>query len=282
MDPSAADTTTSDLGALHSRVAALEAELGRRDAQLAEVEQIAGVGSWEWDIPADHATWSPEMFRIFGHEPDSFAPNLESFLGALHPDDRPQAERALKRAIDGTEPFAVVHRIIWPDGNERLVICRGQVFRSEDGAPKRMVGATVDLSEYRGVADSMRASHEQLLAAEGVAGIGSFEWDVSDDSVTWSEGLYRIFDLRPGEFAGTYQAYLELVHPDDRGTRRAHVDALAAAGDELDARHRIMRPSGEVRWLNSKLKALRDRKGRLVTVIGVCRDVTAEETSAGS
>ena len=54
------------------------------------------------------------------------------------------------------------------------------------------------------------------------------------------------------------------------------MDGLAASGDELEARHRIMRPTGEVRWLNSKLKALRDEKGRLVTVIGVCRDVTAE------
>jgi PAS domain S-box-containing protein len=280
MDPSATRTTSPDLDELRSSVEELKAELRRRDAQLAEVEQIAGVGSWEWDIPADVATWSPEMFRIFGHEPGSFSPTLESFLGALHPDDRPQAERALKRAMDGTEPFAVVHRIVWPDGNERLVICRGQVFRSEDGTPKRMVGATVDLSEYRGVADAMRASHEQLLAAEGVAGIGSFEWDVTDDTVTWSEGLYRIFELRPGEFAGTYEAYLELVHPDDRGTRKAHVDALAAAGDELESRHRIMRPSGEERWLNSRLKALRDRKGRLVTVIGVCRDVTAEHDPA--
>jgi PAS domain S-box-containing protein len=179
--------------------------------------------------------------------------------------------------MDGTEPYAVAHRIVWPDGNERLVICRGQVFRDDEGKPKRMVGATVDLSEYRGVADGMRARHEQLLAAESVGGIGSFEWEVVDDRVTWSDGLYRIFGLRPGEFAGTYEAYLELVHPEDRGDRKSHVDALAAAGDELEAQHRIMRPSGEVRVLNSKLKALRDEKGRLVTVIGVCRDVTDEE-----
>ena len=266
---------------LRARVAELESELERRDTQLAEIEQIAGVGSWEWDVAEDRASWSPEMFRIFGSEPDAFEPDLESFLSALHPDDRPAAERALARALDGTEPYAVVHRIVWADGNERLVICRGQVFRSPDGKPKRMVGATVDLSEYRGVADSMRSRHEQLLAAEGVAGIGSFEWDVADDSVTWTEGLYRIFGVRPGEFAGTYEAYLQLVHPEDRGDRKSNVDALAASGDELEARHRILRPSGEVRWLNSKLKALRDDKGRLVTVIGVCRDVTAEYDATG-
>jgi PAS domain S-box-containing protein len=275
MDPSTAQTSdAAELERLRSRLGELEAELLKRDAQIAEIEQIAGVGSWEWDIANDSAVWSPEMFRIFGHEPEAFEPTLESFLAAVHPDDRPPAERALRRALDGTEPYAVAHRIVRPDGTERLAICRGQVFRGADGKPRRMVGATLDLTEYRGVADGMRARHEQLLAAEGVAGIGSFEWDVGDDSVTWTEGLYRIFGLRPGEFAGTYEAYLELVHPDDRGDRRSHVDALAASGDELESEHRIMRRSGEVRTIQSKLKALRGENGELRTVIGVCRDVT--------
>ena len=67
-----------------------------------------------------------------------------------------------------------------------------------------MVGATLDLSDLQEVAEEVRASHEQLRSAEELAGVGSFEYDASADRVTWSEGMYRLFGLRTGDFDGTF------------------------------------------------------------------------------
>jgi len=61
-----------------------------------------------------------------------------------------------------------------------------------------------------------------LAEAQRLAHLGSWEWDIPSNTVTWSEVLYRIFGLEPEEFGGTYQAFLERIHPDDRA-------AIAAA-----------------------------------------------------
>jgi PAS domain S-box-containing protein len=256
----------------------LEQMLSRRELQLAEVERIAQVGSWDWDLSSDRGSWSQELYRLLGAPADSLEPSYENFLAATHPDDRARLEAAFRDALDRGEPLAVVHRIRRRDGGDRLVISRAQVISDSAGSPHRIVGATLDLSDYRGIADGMRARHEQLLAAEELAGMGSFEWDVEGNGVTWSDGMYRLFGLQRGEFAGTYEAYLELVHPDDRGDRRTHIDALTAAGDSeaLQSEHRIVRPDGEVRRIASKVKALRDDSRVLRSVIGVCRDVTED------
>ena len=69
-----------------SRPAGADVDAATR--RLGEVEQLAGVGSWEWDIARDVAWWSEEMYRILGVEPDQFEATLDAYLGCLHPDDR--------------------------------------------------------------------------------------------------------------------------------------------------------------------------------------------------
>jgi PAS domain S-box-containing protein len=223
---------------------------------------------------ADRVTWSPELYALFGVDPGGFEPTYEGFMEAVHAGDRERVTQGLRAAMDGETPYAVAHRIVRPDGRERLVICRAQLMRDPHGRPIRMVGAMVDLSEYRGVADNFRARQEQLDAAEDLAGIASFEWDVTGDTVTWSDGMYSIFGIDPGDFAGTYAAYLDLIHPEDRLDRETQVAALLSAGDTLEGELRMLRADGEVRTIASKLRALRDEGGTLRSVIGVCRDVT--------
>ena len=114
----------------------------------------------------------------------------------------------------------------------------------------------------------------QLGAAEELTGVGSFEWDIVRDSVTWSDNLYRIFGHRPGDFEGTFEAYLEAVHPDDRAERRQVLEQLLESGEAVRSRHRIVRPTGEVRMLDSHVRVIRDGEGRPMRLIGACRDVT--------
>lgn len=254
----------------------LEEGLRRREAQLAEAQAIAKVGSWEWDVVADEVTWSAEFYEMLGMDPALVTPTYEGFIELIHPDDRAAAEGALQRALEGGEAYAVAHRLIRADGGERMMICRGRVDRDLDGTPLRMVGASLDLTEYMGVATELRVSHDQLMAAEEVAGSGSFEWDPATDEVRWSAGMYRIFGLRRDEFDGTFHGYLRLVHPDDRASRFGNIERLLAEGDAFTAEHRIRRGDGRVRWLSSRISVERDTNGDARRVIGVCRDVTDE------
>lgn len=254
----------------------LQEKLRDREAKLAAAQAVARVASWEWHIPANEVVWSPEFYEMLGMNPDRVEPTVEGFLSLIHPDDRSAAEVALSRALDGTDSYAVAHRLIRADGGERMMICRGQVQRDLDGSPLRMVGASLDLTDYMGVAMELRVKHDQLLAGEELAGVGSFHWEVASDTVRWTNGMYRLFGLRRDDFDGTFDGYLQRVHPDDRAARRADLEQLMRDGDDLVADHRIRRGDGAVRWLHSRTSVERDSSGRPVRMRGTCRDITDE------
>ena len=95
--------------------------LQRREAQLAEAQHIANIGSWEWDVRSDVVTWSDELYRIYGVEPDAgFVPDYQTFLDRLHPDDREAVAAAVGRAATETGQFEFDARIVRGDDVDRL------------------------------------------------------------------------------------------------------------------------------------------------------------------
>jgi PAS domain S-box-containing protein len=115
--------------------------LQRREAQLAEAQALTSVGSWEWQVGSGEQSWSDETYRIIGRDPSEFEPTFEAFLDCVHPDDRDRLVREVNRSIEpgSAGTYALEHRIIRPDGEERVCSCRGRVFFDLDGTPLRMI-----------------------------------------------------------------------------------------------------------------------------------------------
>jgi PAS domain S-box-containing protein len=132
---------------LAEREAAGEALRLERE-RLAEAQAITHIGSWTWEFGTRDVTWSDELFRIFGYEPGAAAVSYELFLASVHPDDRPLVGETIAAAVEGRQPFQVEHRIVLPDGHERLVEGRGHVVADADGR-ERMVGTLQDVTEQR-------------------------------------------------------------------------------------------------------------------------------------
>lgn len=117
-------------------------------------------------------------------------------------------------------------------------------------------------------------SRSVLNEAQRVAHIGSWEWDILADRVTWSDELYRIYGLEPGSIEVTYQAYMERVHPEDREQTAASVGAALEGEEGFEFEERIVRPDGEVRVIQSKGYVVRDESGLPQRMIGTCHDIT--------
>jgi PAS domain S-box-containing protein len=142
-----------------------ERETGRKAlvqtaSRLGEAQALAHIGSWEWDIRRDVVTWSDELYRVFGRSPGSGPVTYFSYLEHIHPDDRTFVDQAITRAHGDREPFAFEHRIVRPDGAERVVSSRGRVILNGDEAVS-MVGTAQDVTEQR-QADRLR---EDILSA---------------------------------------------------------------------------------------------------------------------
>ena len=144
------------LGAILAERSAAGQELARTHAGLAEAQQLAHIGSWEWDVPANQVTWSDELYRLWGVEPGEEM-TYEWYLESVHPEDRELVKSMVERAFSEGTPFSFEHRVSQPDGRPRWIHSRGRVIRDESGAPLRMLGTAQDITDRKRI-DELRDS----------------------------------------------------------------------------------------------------------------------------
>lgn len=129
-----------------------------------QVLRAGKMGYWDWNLETNQLHWSDEMYRIFGRAREQFACTQEAFFSILHPDDKARVSQAVERAThDGTR-YSIDHRIILPDGSERIVHFEGEVTLNTGGQPIRMLGAVNDITEAKHAEKELnfRANHDPL------------------------------------------------------------------------------------------------------------------------
>src|SRR5690606_23788376 len=144
---------------------------------------------------------------------------------------------ALTRVVETGEPFR--QEIQAPDGSGRWYSL--SVSKLDDG----VVALFRDITESKEAEAALRASEAQLQAAQKLAHVGSWQWDVEGDHVTWSDELFRIFGFEPGEVEVDYARYAACLHPDDREAVGRMVQEAVAKGEGYELK--IGRASGRER-----------------------------------
>jgi PAS domain S-box-containing protein len=132
-----------------------------------------------------------------------------------------------------------------------------------------------DITERKQAENDLRSSQERLTEAEQVAQMGSWEYNVQTDRVTWSDGLFQIHGLTPEEFEPSREAGVEQrVFPEDRPlVRETYARALADRG-AFTVEYRALRSDGRIRTLRSRCEVVCDSEGNPARIVGVVRDIT--------
>lgn len=127
--------------------------------------------------------------------------------------------------------------------------------------------------------ESLREREKRLNKTEEIANLGSWELDLVNNRLFWSNETYKIFGLKPQEFVATYEAFLEVVHPDDRAAvDAAYSGSLREGRDAYDIEHRVVRKSsGEIRVVREKCEHIRDESGRVIRSSGMVHDITEQK-----
>jgi PAS domain S-box-containing protein len=136
------------------------------------------------------------------------------------------------------------------------------------------LGASI--AERDAAAASLRQAALGLAEAQALAHIGSWEWDIAGDSISWSDELYRIYDLDPERGALDYEAYLARIHPGDRDRVRATVRAALDDGEPMKMTHRIVLGDGTERVVQGRGRVVLDRTGHPVRMVGTTQDITEQ------
>ncbi len=169
----------------------VEADERLRTSQrhLADAQRITHLGSWELDLTdlahvnRNPLRWSDEVFRIFGYRPGEIEVSNESFFARVHPEDRDRIAKAVSLAIEQGEKYKIDHRIVLPNGEERIVHERSEIEVDESGRPRRMIGTIQDVTAIRRAEEEIRKLNAELerRVQERTAELEAFAYSISHD-----------------------------------------------------------------------------------------------------
>jgi PAS domain S-box-containing protein len=185
------------LAEARARLAEEKLALERSEAYLAEAQRLSRTGSWHLNVSTGEVVWSNEFFSIFGFDPDKTKPSYSLNLERIHPEDRYRVEQVRSVAIRDRRNFEVEYRILFPEGSVKYVHSVAQCFVSQSGDIE-YIGTVMDITERKEAGEKLRLSEASLAEAQHLSSTGSFAWrPLTTDEITWSEELYRIFELEP-------------------------------------------------------------------------------------
>lgn len=126
----------------------------------------------------------------------------------------------------------------------------------------------------KNVEEALRKNKRFLDEAQRITHLGSWELDLLNNELIWSDEMYRIFGLKPQEFGATYEAFLENVHPDDRDLVDKAYSTSVAEKKPYEIIHRVVRPDNTVRIVLEQCKQYLNNSGDVIRSIGTTHDIT--------
>ncbi len=257
------------------RKQAIERLQANRDL-LALAQKSARAMAFDWYVQEEVNHWSPEQEALHGMPPGSFDGTFKSWKNTIYVPDWPVVVKAIKHAEETGEVTAE-WRVKWPDGSLHWLATNGQMFFDDRGKPFRMVGFTADVTRRKLAEEELRRSEAFLAEAQQLSATGSFSWRVSTDEITWSEQLYRIYELEIG-VPVTLELIRTRVHPEDLTLYEKMIGQARNGGDDFEWQYRLMMPDGTIKYLHAVAHATRDQVGELEYIAAV-QDVTERRLS---
>jgi PAS domain S-box-containing protein len=141
-----------------------------------------------------------------------------------------------------------------------------------------------DITERKRAEHALKESEWQMKEVQRIAGLGSWQLNYGTGALVWSDETYRILGLQPHQFPASYLAFLEIIHPEDRGqVMRRYSESVRSGSAGYEIEHRIVRPSsGEIRYIHQKCEHIRDDAGKVVRSYGMIHDITSRKESEQS
>jgi C4-dicarboxylate-specific signal transduction histidine kinase len=252
--------------------------LERGEAYMAEAQRLSHTGSWYFNIDAGEHFWSQETFAILDFDPTETEASYPTLLERVHPDDRARLDKVRSDAVRASRDFEAEFRLLLPGGLIRYVRGIGHCTINESGQAE-FIGAMRDITDSKLAQEELRRSEALLAEGQQLGRTGSFSWRVATDEVTWSEQLYRIYELEVG-VPVTLELIRSRVHPEDVSLleRMKLVHQTRREMKEFEWQYRLIMPDSSIKYMHAVAHATRDQEGQLEYIAAV-QDVTSRRLS---
>ena len=146
--------------------------------------------------------------------------------------------------------------------------------KNEKGVITNFIAIKDDITERKQIDEELKESEYRLNEAQHIAEIGSWEYNLENKQIKWSDEQYRIFGYEPNEIEPTFKKVTNAIHPDDRKAFKEENRRCIDEGDTYSNEYRIIRPDGSERIIHSQAKLIRDDSGNLTRMSGIDQDIT--------
>ena len=252
-----------------------EAHLADRNAQLDLAGKIARIGSFVYDQGTKTSQLSPGCAAIYGLPEGALEISREEWRARVHPDDLPRLDAIVRRAlIDGAREFVLEYRI-FRDGHVRWIESRTLISYNEAGKPVRRIGAQIDVTERKQAEQALAERNIQLALAAKAGLVGTYAYDSDTEVMQISSGYAAIHGFPEGTLEMARSECLASVHSDDIGrVVQFRSEAFRERRREYKVEYRILRPGGELRWVETRCFISFSNGGQPHRVVGVSIDIT--------
>lgn len=162
------------------------------------------------------------------------------------------------------------------DGSRLPVLLSMTTLRDEQGAVTGFLGVALDLTEQKKTQALLHASSRSLREAQALAQLGSWELNLADHRLTWSEEIFRLLELDPAKFGASHEAFLNAIHPEDRdAVNRAYSESVEGRVP-YEITHRLLMPDGRIKWVHERGATDYSAAGEPVRSRGTVQDITAQ------
>ncbi len=262
-------------------------ELLESKKKLIEAQKIARLGNWELELKTNKLWFSDEMYHIFGYdsnmEIDQDLQKLEITYDILlniivHPDDRELVDKTFKDAIKGNKPYSIDHRIILPNGEERIIHEQAKLIYDDTGIPLKMSGTTQDITEIKQTENALKESEEKFRQIS--ENIEEVFWIIEPELnkiIYISPAYEKIWGQKVQYLYDNPRSWIESIHPDDREYSIEKIWGKSSERIEDVSKgfiYRIIRPDGKILWIWTKAFLINDEAGNVVGVTGIASDIT--------
>lgn len=251
----------------------IEADLDRQKAHLLAAQQVAHVGSWEFDILTESVRWSEETFRIFGLDPSRPNPTLEEHLRQIHPDDLDDWKATVNHAIATQAPYQFEFRSIRPDGEVRWIFAKGRPVVDENGRTVQLFGTVLDVTEQRKARNALQESEELFRLMFELAPIGMVLKTLDGHFLRVNRAFCETLGYSPEELRR--RTFAEITHPDDLAESLSWNERLLRGEiSEFKKEMRYLAKDGQIVYALVQVTLLRDSQNQPLYRIGQIVDLT--------
>ncbi len=245
-----------------------------------ETEDMLEFGTWNWDVKSGEMKWSTGIFTLLKHEQKKVNKTTkDQYLSYVVQEDSDELKKIFDKVLINKKNFEKEYTLITNDGEEKKVYSKAKVILNDENEVVKVLGITRHISEYTELYTSLANYKKMSLEKEEFLGHGSWEINYFNQTVEWSDGMYRLFGYNEtdiGKLTVDEQLYKLHMTQDAFDISRKHIDVSNIKEDQSSymSEYEITTANGIVKKLESFGKVLRDRKGKPVKLIGTTRDVT--------